>query len=134
MNKALIKVLQVLEGFSGKEVDGIFGTGTKNRLPILPDDFGKLKLEKGIEFTKLVQYALMGNGHKIDDIKYNWDLSIIQKLILFQKEYKLPETGKADVTTWMSLLTSKGNPDRKAVACDTRFEITDELLVYLYLI
>lgn len=131
MNKALIKVLQVLEGFSGKEVDGIFGTGTKNRLPILPDDFGKLELEKGIEFTKLVQYTLIGNGYNIDDIKYNWDLSIIEKLILFQKEYKLPQTGKADVTTWMSLLTSKGNPDRKAVACDTRFEITDELLGHL---
>ena len=28
----------------------------------------------------------------------------------------------------MALLTSKGNPDRPAKACDTRFEVTDLLL------
>ena len=31
----------------------------------------------------------------------------------------------------MSLLTSKGDPDRPCVACDTRFEITDARLATL---
>ncbi len=35
MNKALIKVLQIVEGFSGSDVDGVFGNGTKQRLPRL---------------------------------------------------------------------------------------------------
>ena len=36
-----------------------------------------------------------------------------------------------DPTTWMSLLTSKGDPNRACIACDTRFEITDELAKHL---
>lgn len=35
MNKALIKILQYVEGYRGTDVDGIFGNGTKNKLPQL---------------------------------------------------------------------------------------------------
>ena len=34
----------------------------------------------------------------------------------------------ADVDTWMALLLSKGNKDRKCTACDTRYEMTDPKL------
>ena len=37
-----------------------------------------------------------------------------------------PVSQSVDAYTWMSLLTSCGNPNRPAKACDTRFEITDE--------
>lgn len=49
----------------------------------------------------------------------------------FQERYAIAVTGSIDSTTWMSLLTSKGDPDRPCVACDTRFEITDARLATL---
>lgn len=60
-----------------------------------------------------------------------WDPSIPAAIKSFQNRYKIPQTGKFDPTTWMSLLTSKGDPNRPCVACDARFEITDELAKYL---
>lgn len=50
---------------------------------------------------------------------------------MFQSTYCIPRTGVLDATTWMSLLTSCGDPDRACTACDTRFEITDELADFL---
>ncbi len=44
----------------------------------------------------------------------------------FQDSMMLPITRMADTNTWMSLLLSKGNPDRPAIACDTRFEMIAE--------
>lgn len=52
------------------------------------------------------------------------DLYLADKVRVFQNDLKLKVTGKADIDTWMSLLLSKGNPDRACMACDTRFEIT----------
>ena len=60
-----------------------------------------------------------------------WTSTFANIVKAFQERYAIAVTGSIDSTTWMSLLTSKGDPDRPCVACDTRFEITDARLATL---
>lgn len=117
MNKGLIQVLQAIEGFSPSQATGYFGDGTKSRLKVIDDS----NADSNPNWSWLLRSCLICNSIKLTGTLSN---SIKE----FQKIYALPITGKADINTWMSLMTSKGNPDRKAIACDTRFEITTELL------
>ena len=124
MNKALILVLQAIEGFSVDEATGSFGAQTKARCPILPDSSGSL-LENTIkEATYLVKYALCCNGYTVSTSDGEWNTELESAIREFQNDLKLTITGTANIDTWMSLLLSKGNPDRACTACDTRFEIT----------
>ena len=123
MNKALIKVLQAIVGVTA---DGAFGNQTKAKCPVLPDTAGKLSADVVEKATYLVKYALCCNGYTVAADNAEWSTELEAHIKMFQSDLKLSGTGKADVDTWMSLLLSKGNPDRACVACDTRFEITDE--------
>lgn len=121
MNKALIIVLQAILNLTA---DGVFGNGTKAACPILPDDNATLTTLEAEELANLVRYALYCNGYDISIYDTGWDTDIEYYLREFQNDLKLTVTGKVDIDTWMSLLLSKGNPDRACSACDTRFEIT----------
>lgn len=118
MNTALIQVLQKLEGFSPDEATGYFGNGTRSRLQTV--GYGGSN-----DWVWLVRAALICNG---SDLLMGsvWTSHVTDAVKEFQQRHALPITGAADRTTWMSLLTSKGDPDRACIACDTRFEITDE--------
>lgn len=123
MNTALIQILQSLEGYSPDDATGNFGHGTRRNLKTISrqnaSSYGKwVWLAKAV--LNCIRYDCLQNE--------NWDDDFAEQLTKFQKDYKLPVSGALDVNTWMSLLTSKGNPDRPAKACDTRFEITSELL------
>lgn len=123
MNTALIQILQSLEGYSPGEATGYFGNGTRSRLKTITrsnsSNYGTwVWLAKAI--LNCIKYNCLQN--------YSWDDSFTSILNKFQMDYAIPVTGTIDTNTWMSLLTSKGNPDRKARACDTRFEITPSLL------
>ncbi|WP_100066032.1 glycoside hydrolase domain-containing protein [Miniphocaeibacter massiliensis] len=123
MNKALIKVLQKIEGFSPSEATGNFGTGTTSKLVTISSS----NASSYSEWVWLAQTALICNGYDVSPSS-TWSSSLAININDFQKDYGLPQTGILDKTTWMSLFISKGDPNRKADACDTRFEITDELL------
>ena len=123
MNKALIQVLQAIEGFTPAEATGNFGVGTRSRLKTInPSNASANK-----KWVWLGSIALLCNGYG-EETTYSWDSEVEQTIRRFQADYVLPSTGRLDLTTWMSLLTSKGDPNRKALACDTRFEVTGELL------
>lgn len=124
MNKALILVLQAIEGFSVDEATGNFGAQTKAKCPILPDTSGVLTTQTIEEATYLLKYALCCNGYTIDVSSAAWNDTLVSTINEFQSDLKLTVTGTANIDTWMSLLLSKGNPDRTCTACDTRFEIT----------
>lgn len=130
MNKALIYVLQAVEGQSPAEADGSFGPGTKAKLPILPDSKGVLSAQQIQKATELIRFALVCNGFTVPT-EGVWDAALEKSLGEFQDSMMLPITRMADTNTWMSLLLSKGNPDRPAIACDTRFEMTAERLAVL---
>lgn len=122
MNTGLIQVLQKLEGFTAAEATGNFGNGTRSRLQTISSGSG--------DWVWLASAALVCNGHA-SSVTSTWDSGLASQLRTFQNAYALPVTGVVDPTTWMSLLTSKGDPNRACVACDTRFEITDELAEHL---
>ncbi|MEY8437434.1 glycoside hydrolase domain-containing protein [Atopobiaceae bacterium 24-176] len=119
MNTALIQVLQALEGFTPAEATGNFGSGTRSRLKTID---ASNSLENS-QWVWLGSVALVCNGEN-NQIGAIWSSELQAAISLFQGQYALPSTNILDSTTWMSLLTSKGNPDRPAVACDTRFEMT----------
>ena len=125
MNKALIIVLQAVEGFSPSEATGNFGNGTKAKLPILPDKIGELGTTTVQKAIDLVKYALICNGYSanVEFGDYEWNSKIISVVKKFQNEMAIPETGKADVDTWMALLLSRGNPERNCDACDTIYDL-----------
>ncbi|MDT3768181.1 DUF1906 domain-containing protein [Gleimia hominis] len=122
MNTGLIQVLQKLEGFSASQATGNFGNGTRSRLQTISGGSG--------EWVWLASAALVCNGHA-SSVTNTWTADLASQVRAFQAAYALPVTGVVDPTTWMSLLTSKGDPNRACVACDTRFEITDELAKHL---
>ncbi|MDK8098599.1 MAG: DUF1906 domain-containing protein [Winkia neuii] len=122
MNTALIQVLQALEGFSPQEATGNFGLGTRSRLRTVSGGTGA--------WVWLASVALACNGYSVTPTS-SWSKALGTFVRSFQMAYALARTGRVDRTTWMSLLTSKGDPDRPCVACDTRFEVTDEFAKYL---
>lgn len=130
MNEALIKVLQAIEGYSVSDATGNFGAGTKSKLPIVPSS-GQISEETEKEAIQLIRYALCCNGYDISINSNSWDTDLENKIKEFQSDMCIEQSNACTVDTWMSLLLSKGNPDRTCTACDTRFEMTESRLEYL---
>ena len=126
MNTALIQVLQALEGFTPDEATGNFGDGTRSRLKTITS----ANASANEYWLWLASVALACNGIG-GTPTHVWTSSFGNLVTEFQRQYALAVTGAIDSTTWMSLLTSKGDPNRLCVACDTRFEITAERLATL---
>ena len=122
MNKALVQVLQAVEGYTPVEATGNFGAGTRSKLQTISSGTS--------QWIWLATVSLVCNGYSVSPTS-TWNSEISNTLRQFQQAHALPVTQVADPTTWMSLLTSNGNPNRACVACDTRFEITDELAEHL---
>ncbi len=132
MNKSMIIALQALEGFSISQATGNFGAGTKSLLPVLPYQGSTYSSETIKKFILLVRYALYCNGYTSVSLESEvYDSNLTQAVTDFQTDMVLNINGTVDVDTWMSLLLSKGNPDRSCTACDTRFEMTQERINYL---
>lgn len=125
MNTALIQVLQAIEGYTPAEATGNFGSGTRSRLVTLSSSSTGAGKWLWVATAALVCNDYLATASTV------WNGSVASAVSRFQENYALPRTAVIDTTTWMSLLTSKGDPDRPCVACDTRFEITDELLANL---
>lgn len=126
MNTAIIQVLQAIEGFEPEVSNGNFGNGTKGALK----EISRLNALENGKWVWIASVALVCNGY-LDSPVVSWTDGFAIALRIFQTEYALPLTDKLDVNTWMSLFVSKGNTDRAAVACDTRFEVTDALAAKL---
>ena len=130
MSASMIMALQALEGI--QDPNGNFGNQTKALLPMLPDTNGALPTQTREGAVSLVHYALICNGYT----GASWDSTVwssdtTSAIEAFQADMCIPVTGLADTNTWMSLFLSKGNPDRAATACDTRFEMTQQNIVTL---
>lgn len=132
MNTALIKALQVIEGSTGNAVDGIFGDGTKAKLPILPDNSGHLTSENRKKSVSLLSWCLYCNGYTDANINQEiWDSNLANLILQFQADNILSEDGIVGADVWMALLLSTGNPSRSANGCDTRFRMFSTIIDYL---
>ncbi|TCD53890.1 DUF1906 domain-containing protein [Alloscardovia theropitheci] len=126
MNTALIQILQSLEGYSPDDATGNFGSGTISHLKTI----SAANASANGAWVWLGSAALLANGYG-SLATSGWTSNLESLIRNFQAAYAIPRTGVLDRTTWMSLLTSKGDLNRACVACDTRFEITSELLTHL---
>ena len=123
-NKALIYAIQAEEGLSvpgsgiGVEANGNFGPTTKDKCPTLPDTAGALTAEKEMRFTRILRHSLYCNGFGAFGANGLYDDQTQQTVKEFQEYYALSVTGVTDLGTWLSLLTSCGDPARPAAACD----------------
>lgn len=122
MNTAIIQVLQAVEGFGPEVSNGNFGNGTKGALKIITSS----NSAQNPNWVWIASVALVCNKY-LSSTTTIWTSSLEDAIAKFQSDYALPITRQVDINTWMSLFISKGNPDRIAKACDTRFEITDSL-------
>lgn len=99
-----------------------FGDATTSHFP------SSLKKDQNsayyIPFNKLAQYGLYFNGYNPGRFDGIFDFSTELQVQMFQGFYALTDTGlitlgEVNVTTMKSLLTSKGDINRPAKACDT---------------
>lgn len=122
MNTAIIQVLQAVEGFGPEVSNGNFGNGTKGALKVITSS----NASQNPDWIWIASVALVCNKY-LSSTTTGWTSLLEDSIVKFQEDYVLPVTRKIDVNTWMSLFVSKGNTDRTAKACDTRFEVTDAL-------
>lgn len=123
MNKALIQALQAIEGLTPEQATGTFGATTKAKLPIVPNQ-GALDSTTEKKAILLVRYALCCNGYtSVNITSENWDTNIKNAIADFQSDMYLSDSLIVDVDTWMALLLSCGNPNRRCNACDTVYSM-----------
>lgn len=117
---SLLGALQAEEGI----VDWIDDLNDLNFGPTTASNCPTLSLNNTkVRFNKIAQYGLYFNGMNQTDFDGVFDQSMATNVGLFQDKYAL--TGNIDdirgsigVSTMKSLLTSKGDTERKALACD----------------
>ena len=125
---SLVGALQAAEGVTTELITDLnsvnFGNATTAAFKTFP---GSLKNEQNssayIPFNKLVQYGLYFNGYNPSRFDGIFDTTTSNKVSDFQKFYGLTgiglvTLGEVNVSTMKSLLTSKGDTERKAKACD----------------
>lgn len=145
-NKAIIYALQAEEGMPVSVANGNFGNTTKLCCPTIPyvhnnsaarrypgtassDYYDSNQISA---MTELLKFALYVNGFPFDSINGSFDTDTQSKIVAFQKKFSIPVTGKADLTTWLSLFISCGDKDRTAYGCDCATILTAEKAQTLY--
>lgn len=141
-NKATIYVLQAIEGMPVGVATGNFKEKTQECCPDIPYNINSsaAKNYAGSHYTdsqisnfiELLQFGLYVNGIGDGTINGVFDTKTQQNVVDFQKKFALSETGKADVTTWLSLFVSHGDQNRSALACDCATKLTAAKAKTLY--
>ncbi len=126
MCKAFIFALQALEGLPTNVANGNFGPTTKKCCPELPYNGSALSYsdkkytDSQIKaFIRLLEYSLYVNGFDAGKDDGVFDSDTEKALSDFQTLMGLEVTSKADLVTWLSLLTAPGDTTRKAIAADS---------------
>ncbi|GIN93287.1 hypothetical protein J22TS1_43380 [Siminovitchia terrae] len=117
-NRALIYALQTEIGIPAHQQTGTIGPATRAGLPNL--SIGSSQSN----FVKLLKYAVIFNGYILSNINGTFDNELSNVLKKFQSFTLLSQNGNADFQTWMSLLVSTGDPNRKGTASDGITEVT----------
>lgn len=116
-NKALIYGIQTEIGIAPANQTGSIGPATTAGLPVL--QVGRIG-----NSVKLFQYALYVNNYDSGAFDGIFGSGVKSKVIEFQDFVKLDSDGIVGKQTWLAVLTSTGDPNRKGTACDCITEIT----------
>lgn len=141
-NSALIYAYQAEEGLPVGVANGNFGPTTRKCAPNIPYNHnssaslsysGSYYTDSQIStFTKLLQFALFVNGFGSGNFSGSYDSATQQAVKDFQNFYKLTVTGKVDISTWMSLFLSSGDPNRSALGADCAMILNEARAKTLY--
>lgn len=145
-NRALIYALQAEEGMPTDVANANFGVTTRLCCPEIPyiRDSAAARRYPGTSsgnyysaaqiasITELLQFALLVNGHSAGAIDGEYGDATRQALYDFQADMKIPQNGKADKTTWLSLFISCGDTSRSALAADCATQLTAAKAKSLY--
>ncbi len=130
---ALIKCLQAVEGLSPADATGNFGNTTKALCPDIPytnsakkQDGTPYSAQDIADATEILKCALTANGYGNWEIDGQFTDKTAEDIRAFQKDLALEVTGRADIATWMSLLTSHGDTTRPALAADCMTKLDAE--------
>lgn len=116
-NKALVYGLQTEIGIAPANQTGSIGPATTAGLPTLTVG------SKG-NFVKLFQYALYVNNYDSGVFDGIYGNGVKAAVTEFQRFVGLEADGIAGKQTWLSVLISTGDPNRKGTACDCITMIT----------
>ena len=141
-NKAVIYVLQAVEGMPVDVATGNFASKTQASCPDIPykktssaakSYSGSYYTDSQIyDFIELLQFGMYVNGVGDGTINGVFDTETQQNVTEFQKKFALPVTGNVDLTTWLSLFVSYGDKSRSALACDCATKLTATTAKTLY--
>lgn len=118
-NSALIYALQAEEKISTSVATGAYGATTKKDTPTVKEGTTN-------NFVRILQWGLYVNNKAytgaFDGV---YDSAVVAAVKEFEETMALDSTDgtSAGVDIFMSLLTSAGNPDRSAIACDTSYQL-----------
>ncbi len=142
MCKSLVFALQALEGLPTGTANGNFGNTTKKCCPSIPYEknadaalsySGKAYTDAQIkDFTRLLQMALYVNGFDPGSFDGNFNTGTVKAILDFKTLMPIESNLKADLTTWLTLLTAPGDTSRKAEAADTATILDKRKADYLY--
>ena len=104
----------------GSTVDGIWGNETMNKCPTL------MVGSSNKNMIYLLQYLLYCYGFDPNGLDGGYGNGVANAVKKFQQFSMLDADGICGKQTWAALVVSCGDINRKANACDTRFEITQE--------
>ncbi|MEI5908209.1 glycoside hydrolase domain-containing protein [Bacillus spongiae] len=116
-NKALIYGIQTEKGIPTGIQTGTVGPLTTNSLPTL-------RIGSSGQFVKLFQYALYVNHFDPGPFDGYYGENVKVAVTAFQAFVGLPPDGIGNIQTWLSVLVSTGDPNRKGTACDSITEVT----------
>ncbi|WP_078395881.1 glycoside hydrolase domain-containing protein [Shouchella patagoniensis] len=115
-NIGLIYALQLEANVPG--ANGRYGPGTIAATPTIAPG------STAGNFIQLIQFSLYVNGHYNGSFNGVFTGTMEESVRSFQEFSKLPVTGIVNLDTWMQLLVSTGNPERKGQAIDTSETLT----------
>lgn len=129
MMKGIIAALQYEEAnHSMSGVDGIYGDNTLAGAPTLSTGTSRSA------YVKIVQMCLMCMMEVNPGLDGVYDSSLASLISNFQDFYCLSTatSGVVNRVTWASLLSSKGDTTRPALACDTSYQLNSTTANALY--
>lgn len=118
-NTALLYALQAEEGLDTDTASGTYGPMTQELTPTVYEGDTN-------NFVRILQWGLYVNNQTYTgDFDGTYSLDVSSAVSTFETDMALPSTSgaSAGLDVFMSLLTSAGNPNRAAVACDTSHQI-----------
>lgn len=121
-NKSSEFILRAIQYKIGADVDGLWGNQTLQNLPVLQ------RGSSNKDMVYLLQCALYFNKYDCNGLDGQFGGGAFNAVKACQNDYALDSDGICGRQTWGALLVSCGDHSRSAVACDTRFEITADLI------